>query len=814
MKYPFLCLASLFAAGVAINHLFVPQSEWGWAGLAFSLAAYSATRLLSTPMVGRPRLLLQFSVLFAFFSSGLLVDAVHHRAAATSISRWTHENVRMPIRLIGRARQFSFSKYSRVNFALDVSRVIFLGDTLTVSGTIMVRVRAGAEKETLKTAHPGDVFEILGDLRALPGLRNPFDFNQGAFLRSKGFSAILDAGSAAVVLREHVHTGITYRLERLRDDIENRIVDSHSSSYSTQLVPAILIGRRKNIESSVRDRFRRSGLSHLLAISGLHVGIIGMALHWMLGIWLSRLRIPFRPRQWSRALLVSLILTIYAVISGGSTSVIRAVLMAAVFLLGRCSDRKIEGANALGLAVLFILLLNPDDLFNPGFQLSVSALAGIFFYLKSSLVRVERTVLGNSNSVRRALGRKIYQSVGVTAFILAFTTPVLLYHFGVSPLGGLVSNIVAIPITGLLLFSGILSTITGPDTGFPLILLAGATDLLSGLLVSVAHGTSLLSDSSLITSSGRHVGTPGLFPLAACFLFIARSRINFRFVSAFGILSVLIVQSSASFFPLERTFRACFFDVGQGDASLFVTPGGKSMLVDTGRGFLSAETIKRYLNGVGLSGLDALVITHPHQDHMGGLIHLVQSVSVRHIYAPREEHILNSISTVNGISDIPFTRISSGDTIVLDPSVRIHVLAPRTESVNQITTNNESIVLRLTYGRISMLLMGDAETSTERYLVRRFNSLLNAQLIKVGHHGSRTSSSLPFVRRVTGAKHVFAIVSVGEGNRFNHPDPGILRRWVKRHSELYLTSRSGAVLIRSDGRSIHIQSWKPSVFDE
>jgi len=247
---------------------------------------------------------------------------------------------------------------------------------------------------------------------------------------------------------------------------------------------------------------------------------------------------------------------------------------------------------------------------------------------------------------------------------------------------------------------------------------------------------------------------------------------------------------------------------------LFVTPGGKSLLVDTGKGYSSAETIRRHMEAVGLSKLDAVVITHPHIDHVGGLSYLKTSVDVRQIYSPVDERALKLKNSSSAGRETPITRIQAGDMISMDPSVRIQILAPGNGWIPENPANDDTIVMRLVYGMISFLLMGDAERPAEIKIIRQFGPLLSATVVKVGHHGSKTSSILPLVRRVTGRGRAIAVVSAGERNGFGHPDRDVMRRWARRNALLHLTSRSGALLIQTDGKGIRVVDRKESVVYE
>jgi len=249
-------------------------------------------------------------------------------------------------------------------------------------------------------------------------------------------------------------------------------------------------------------------------------------------------------------------------------------------------------------------------------------------------------------------------------------------------------------------------------------------------------------------------------------------------------IALLLIRSGSQ----PNFLSVTFLDVGQGDAALFVTPGSNTILVDTGSGFSSARSIQAHLAGLGIDTIDLLVISHFHADHVGGLDRLRGEVPVSRIVGPK------SPDKYGGLIEI----VTRGDTLSLDPSVFVEVLAPSGDSSTR-TENESSVVIRISYGERSFLMTGDAERSIETELVSAFGRALKSDVVKVAHHGSSTSSSPSFILRSSPSA---AVVSVGRRNRFDHPDPSVIRRWRVTADEVSTTAIEGGLSFSTDGKSI------------
>ena len=261
-----------------------------------------------------------------------------------------------------------------------------------------------------------------------------------------------------------------------------------------------------------------------------------------------------------------------------------------------------------------------------------------------------------------------------------------------------------------------------------------------------------------------------------------------------------------------RKIEVVFFDVGHGDAALVSLPNGRNLLIDTGNKSRYSDQAKRvilpYLTYRGIKRIDDVVISHPHRDHAGGLSSLIQAVEIGRVVCSR-----SAIPTLRDMFAIPegasielpqFSAVTAGDTLMLDPSTRIRVLSPTAALAKHTNLNEASVVIHIQFGQKQFLFLGDAELESESALIQNFPTFLYADVVKIAHHGSSTSSHPSLVSNVASRSSgkTLAVVSVGANTGYGLPDESVLFRWQHAGAILHVTDQSGALWISSDGNSI------------
>lgn len=702
-------------------------------------------------------------------------------------------------------------------FTLSVDAVLGTEDTSRVDGQARVTFRSppwSAENVHFPQVYEGDIVRLRGELRPAPGLRNPGGFDYAAYLARRGTCCVMYVGEPEyVAVRGNRRGMLRAAIVTARQYVRRQVTRYVAHAAGRAVLRALLLGDRSRISDAQRDRFSTTGLMHLLAVSGLHVFLVGMVLYTLLRPLLMRFALRWRAVETGRAVFTIVVLGFYMLLTGARPSVVRAVVMASLFIGGIVFQRSAHSLNTLGVAAVVLLAVRPPALFDVGFQLSMAAVAGIVTLNPRFLEMVPERF-------RRTQVEDWVVSTGtVSAAAILGTAPVLLYHFGWVSVAGLLLNTVGIPCTGLALSAAIAMVVFGGFWTVAGVAFGGAADLcVQALLATSRYGAEWFS------WAGIRMETPEpwlIGALVAGLVAIAqwpRPRLRWRGVIVALLLVVVSVWGNAIGQGSAPTLDLVFFDVGHGDAALLATPGGQHVLVDAGPRSPSGGTgefvVLPYLEQRGIDHLDAVVVTHPDGDHLGGVPAILKGVSVGRVihsgqatgsdvYA-ESRRVMEQLGIAN-------RAVQRGDTLAVDAGIRIQVVGPSARPLERGVDgeNNRSVVLHVAYGTADFLLTGDVEAAGERDLVRTYGDQLASRVVKIPHHGSSTSSTRPFVRAaVDTSSGTYAVVSVGQDDRYGMPSERVLSRWERSGTRVLSTADRGAVWMRTDGSEVWQVPWK------
>ena len=621
----------------------------------------------------------------------------------------------------------------------------------------------------------GEAWRLVVRLRAPRGLRNPGAFDYETWLFAHGYSGqgyvrSRDPRNARLAPAGALDPG------RTRFSLSRRLRELPGIGPAGALVEALVVGVRDRISEHQREVLRRTGTAHLLAISGLHIGLaagVGFALGRFAGPWLVPGVAPVRVG----ALAGMAVAAGYAALAGFSLPTRRALVMAVVVLGALAARRRLAGSAVFCLGLMAVLVLEPSAVLAPGFWLSFCAVAALMYGM-GGRPRAGGSVL---HWRRWALPQLV---------VTAALAPLIVRWFDEQPLAGPFANAVAIPFVGVFVLPALLA-------GSLCLSLPGRLADLAGeaLVTAAARGLDLLWwFLELAASHGpRYVLSvePSLTALALAMagaaILLAPPGLPGRWTGALWLAPLLWW---APVLPESGEARAAFLDVGHGLA-VVVETRDRVLVYDTG-GAHAGGIVGSYLAWRGRRSIDTVVVSHAHSDHRGGYPALVRRFPVRRVLANE------------GVPD--------ADPCVAEHSwewneVRFEVLHPPASSGWR--GNEGSCVLRISASGRTILLTGDVEARAERRLLRSARDL-RADLLSVPHHGSRTSSSPAFVD-ATGARH--AVFSVRHGNSWNHPAPAVLERYRARGASIHRTDAHGAVVafLRTSG-AIEIRHWRPGRF--
>ncbi|HEV8408935.1 MAG TPA: DNA internalization-related competence protein ComEC/Rec2 [Gemmatimonadaceae bacterium] len=563
------------------------------------------------------------------------------------------------------------------------------------------------------------------------------------------------------------------------------------------LVRALLIADMRAIPAEMRDRFAAAGLIHILSISGLHVAIIAGAV--LLGF--EALRIPRSRARWA-----ALGITVaYVAAIGAPPPAVRSAAMLAVATASRSLDRPVSPWAVLALGAL-IPLYDPRTAMNLGWQLSVAGFAA----LTAAGIWARRNLPRDLRGWRRTIARDL--TVSILATIVS--APLVTWAFGRLSLIAPLTNIVASPVIALLQPMLFLALASGPAHGIAQFVAHAAHPLLYALDGIARMGAAVPHGSlSVAPTLGAAVALGGA---AAALVVAAASRKH----AAGGALIVCgICVSTAVWWSAAPAGSGLaelhMIDVGQGDAIAIRTPHGRWMLVDAGRiwngGDAGRSIVVPYLRRFG-GELSLFVLSHPHADHVGGaatVLRALQPAAYRDgAFAGGSESYRQSLNAASALG-VAWSRVHPGDSLSID-GVSVTFLAPDSAWTARLHDPNlASTIALVQYGGVRFLLTGDAEAPEESWLLAHVAGDLHADVLKVGHHGSATSSSAAFLDAVHPR---VALVSVGAGNSYGHPSESVMLDLISRGITVLRTDQLGTIVVRTDGRSLTVvaaeRSWQ------
>ena len=738
-------------------------------------------------------------ILFAVFFSGYLI--VMNSEKDTYF--FPQEVYRVKdLTVYGRITDIKLIKQKEVTFNFKTDSLKIEARVLKKNVKLLCKLRETSQKRldsVYNMLEPGNYLKLTGTYYKGREIRNPGEFDYNKYLNSLGISGTLNiTGAKNINLLSDESDFFKSAIFSIRKFLDSEIKSLHNEQTSS-LLKGLLLADRSEIDYVTKTQFINAGVIHVLAVSGLHVGFIAIIFLFLFG----RLNI------YLRSILTITGLLLFMLITGMPPSVFRATLMAVVIIIAFLFNRSTNLFNSLALAALIILVINPDELFNPGFQLSFSAVIGIAL-LYSPFEKFINKLRLNSRVLRYII---LFMAVSLSAQI--GTLPFTLTYFGKLSVIALIANLFVIPIIAIIVGLGIFTLIINSFLPFIGIYFAAANDLVTKILFLIVE-ISGSADFSYISVRNFSLYDSLLFYSFLFFLLYSLKSIN-RKVVKFAVLTLVVVNffflSSLDNSDLFKDGKLSVFaiDVGQGDAILVKFPEGTTALIDAGNVTPSFDNGERVilplLEYLGIDKIDYGFVSHIDSDHYAGFISLVNAVVIKKIFKPEIDSTL--------VKDVKFEKYLRKESVPIEyykrgilkiDGARIYVLNNESISKNQeFSTNNKSGVLKIVYGRTSFLFTGDIERKVEKIYASNYKTFLDADVLKAAHHGSNTSSSSAFLNYVTPE---MSIISAGILNKFKHPSEEVVKRLENFGSEIYRTDKYGALIFESDGESISFIDWK------
>jgi competence protein ComEC len=702
----------------------------------------------------------------------------------------------------------------RVRLNVNTQTMVRNGKAIRGTGKILVSLH-----ELEQRLDYGDRIRFESRLRRPSNFNNPGGFDYQRYLAAREIWTTAFVNNPGKIARVATKQGSAFRIwiEGLRNRIR-AFLDRQSTPTSGPILKALILGERGTIPKPVREDFAISGTAHVMAISGLHLGIIAFFVFRGL-LWILRRseRITLKTNIFKLSALLTIPpILLYTLMAGARITTARAAIMIIVYLVSILIDRPRDLYHTLALAALVITLIDPASVLEASFQLSFMAVLAILFLfpkLNQFFRRDDILPLPHRGPIHWLVSWSRNLLLVTLAAIIG-TAPLIAYHFHrLSPMG-LIGNFVVIPLLGFLAIpAGLISALVSLGSIYLAIPFIRIANWIADLTVGLVHRLASLPGASF------HVTTPTLlemvlfYGLVTALPHIRRSR--FARIALVGILLFGAADVGYWFFRtrFNQNLRITVVDVGHGDCAIVEFPGGKRALIDGG-GFyddsfdVGENVVAPVLWKKKIKKVDFLVLTHPDPDHLNGLKFIARTFHVRELWDSGQESdspFFDEFMTIVRQKGIQRVSMFREDEPRVINGVTVHLLHPSRRARSQgVTPNNRSLVLRLVFGSQTFLFTGDIEREAEAELIRSGVDL-RSRVIKVPHHGSRTSSTSAFLKQV---RPEIALVSVGQKSFLHLPNRTVLRRYQQFGSSVFRTDQHGAITLETDGKTLTVKTFR------
>lgn len=619
-------------------------------------------------------------------------------------------------------------------------------------------------KKNKKLLEYGDLIKIKGEYSAPEVARNYKGFDYSQYLKTLNIYGTIKVEESKIINKNQL-SPILISI----NNIKEKMIDNANRNMpkrTANLLLGILIGERDNIQEDIIESFRTANLSHILAVSGAHTSYIILGITYLI----SKSKTPKRIGY----IITIINLLIFIIITGASYSVVRACIMAIVVIGAKICYRKENFFTSICISLIIILIQNPFAINDIGLKLSFMGTAGIVIFNKSI----------TNFFIKLKIKQKIAEALSVTFSAQLMIMPITILNFNTISLTFFISNILASPLLGIIIIFGFISifisSILNPISKILFLIL----HIFLELLILVSKVTEKIPGSSILVKTPNILFAIVYYILILFFnyFFVIKQNPTRRFhkkiikiitikniKNAFKVIAVvflIILLLTRIVRIINPTLKIYFIDVGQGDSTLIVTPKNKKILIDGGEG--KTNVLFQYLLDRRINKIDYIIISHFDSDHCNGLIEIIEKMRVENIVMSKqskESEEYKKILEIIKQKNIKVSSVKAEDKIIIEKNLYTKILNPAEKFEFQ-DLNNNAIVAKLVYKNFSMLFTGDIEKAEEN-LAKKYKNELKSTILKVAHHGSKTSTSEEFLKYV---EPQIALIGVGENNKFGHPN--------------------------------------------
>ena len=688
---------------------------------------------------------------------------------------------------------YKYSKYENVKLVGTVCSQIEETDykyiiNVKLDKNIKLILQVEKDEKELKKLAYGNKIIFTGKYEEPADRRNYKGFSYKEYLKTEGIYGIVKVENKIQVIKSKnvnlLQLGINNLSIKIKQNLEKILPEKTAG-----LAEGILLGDNSGLEEELKENFRDCNLSHMLAVSGMHLSYLILCLNFIL----NKKTLGIRN---CKIISIAVIIT-FMIITNMSPSVVRAGISAIIGILGTLIYRKQDTYTTIAFACLLTLIKNPFSLFNIGMQLSYLATLGIVtFYPLLSKIKIPE------GKIKNYIIKNTFVTISANILIL----PITIYNFNTIPTNFLLSNLIAGPVLGISLIFELI-TVFASFISINLAKIAGfIVNVCLTLLTKITEIISKIPNITVVTPRISCVILVYIIILNI-WLYINNKEIfkNFKISKVlFILISIAIITNSIN---VESGMRMYFIDVGQGDSTLICTPKGKNILIDGGgsrtpdKYDVGDKVLLPYLLDRRIKKLDYIIVSHFDADHAQGLEAVIKKIKVENIVVCKQASQSAEYDKIIKICKEKKIRIieaKRGEKIMVDKYAYFDILHPGDTLLDDGKggLNANAIVAKFNYRMgnklFTVLFTGDIEYDAEQELVKEYGNKLKSDILKVAHHGSKTSSSQNFIELV---KPEIALIGVGKDNTFGHPNEGVLERLNKMGTKIYRTDKNGEISI-------------------
>lgn len=665
----------------------------------------------------------------------------------------------------------------------------------------------------------GDLIDIKALFEEPREARNYKEFDYKQYLKTKKIYGNITSEENIKILSHNNQNILNKIINSVSKNIKNKIY-SLLPAVTKEICVGILIGEREDISEQITEAFKESNLTHMLAVSGAHMSYV------VLGISIVLKKLGKR----SQKIITILFLCFFVGLTKFTPSVERAGIMTIMSIIATLMYRQPDVYNNLACSGLIILIINPYTLLDIGFQLSYAGTIGIVLFDKKIQKYIElktktvgyRVMLDRinkdefCNEVKWKVIKKAIKFI-INLFALTISAnlmiiPVMMFNFNTISLTFWVSNIIAGPFIGIIMILGFIVYVVSIFSMNIANIIAMPLNILIQILLKIAEVCSKLPGSSIIAKTPNVVEIMSYYIIIFGCIFYRDILNKFRIKKEIKYIVICILIINICLGLIEnigiKNLRIYFVDVGQGDCTLIRTPHNKTVIIDGGGsekddGFdVGEKTLLPYLLDRRIKKIDYMMISHFDSDHIGGLLYILENISVDNVIISKQGKMSANYNYFKNIikgKKINVIMVKEGDRVHVDKNIYFDILFPEDTLINSNILNNNSIVAKLHYNKVSMIFTGDIESIAEKQIINKYvgTKKLKTTILKVAHHGSKSSSIQSILNLM---QPEIALIGVGSKNTFGHPNSGVLERLKNMETKIYRTDNNGEIEIEINSK--------------